>query len=260
MARLPRLLIPDSPTVYHVMSKTALPGLPFDPLDKDDFLARLKTLSKIYFTEILGFCLMDNHFHLLVRVFPSDHVPDDELADRYRRKYGEGRVFPRERCDELRRKWSSLPEFVKELKQTFSRRFNKRRNRRGYLWNDRYKSEIVQDGNALLNCLAYIDLNPIRAAMVDRPEEYRWCSLGYHVQSGNRDGLLSLDFGHSDMGGGRPSGCAATGSLSMKPGPWIRAKGAVWMTGWSGGSADETTCSGMWTCSGTGVATSPTPG
>ena len=202
MARLPRLLIPDSPTVYHVMSKTALAGLPFDALDKDDFLARLKTLSKIYFTEILGFCLMDNHFHLLVRVFPAEHVSEDELAQRYRRKYGEGQVFPRERGDELRRKWSSLPEFVKELKQTFSRRVNKRRNRRGYLWNDRYKSEIVQDGNALLNCLAYIDLNPIRAAMVDRPEEYRWCSLGYHVQSGNREGLLSLDFGHSDMGVG----------------------------------------------------------
>ena len=65
---------------------------------------------------------------------------------------------------------------------------------------DRYKSVVVQDGDALLNCLAYIDLNPIRAGMVDRPEEYRWCSLGYHVQTGNRGGLLSLEFGHADMG------------------------------------------------------------
>jgi len=68
---------------------------------------------------------------------------------------------------------------------------------------DRYKSVVVQDGDALLNCLAYIDLNPIRAGMVDRPEEYRWCSLGYHVQTGNRGGLLSLEFGHADMGVGR---------------------------------------------------------
>jgi REP element-mobilizing transposase RayT len=203
MARLPRLLVSDRPTVYHVMSRTALPGLPFDAVDKDDFLARLKTLSRIYFTEILGFCLMDNHFHLLVRMFPEDHVPDAELPVRYRRKYGEGAGFPEKRRQEFREKWSSLPEFVRELKQSFSRKFNIRKGRRGYLWDDRYKSLVVQDGDALLNCLAYIDLNPIRAGMVERPEKYRWCSLGYHVQTGNRGGLLSLEFGHADMGVGR---------------------------------------------------------
>ena len=47
----------------------------------------------------------------------------------------------------------------------------------------------------MINCLAYIDLNPIRAGIVEKPEEYRWCSLGYHVQTNNRDRFLSLDFG-----------------------------------------------------------------
>jgi hypothetical protein len=47
----------------------------------------------------------------------------------------------------------------------------------------------------LINCLAYIDLNPLRAGIVIRPEEYRWNSLGYHVQTNNRDNFLSTDFG-----------------------------------------------------------------
>jgi REP element-mobilizing transposase RayT len=203
MPRLPRILISEEPTVYHVISRTALEGLPFSAMDKNDLLKRIRLLSRIYFTEILGFCLLDNHFHLLVRMFPEDHVSVGELEERYRLKYGKDSVFPKNRSDDLRRKWSSLSEFVKEIKESFSKAYNKRNSRRGYLWGDRFKSLIVEDGDALLNCLAYIDLNPVRAGIVDKPEEYRWCSLGYHVQSGNRGDFLSMEFGHGDMGVGR---------------------------------------------------------
>jgi hypothetical protein len=54
---------------------------------------------------------------------------------------------------------------------------------------------IVDKGETLVNCLAYIDLNPLRAGIVNRPEEYRWNSLGYHLQTDNRDNFLSTDFG-----------------------------------------------------------------
>ena len=43
----------------------------------------------------------------------------------------------------------------------------------------------------MINCLACIDLNPLRAGLVDRPEEYRWNSLGYHIQTGNKDIFMS---------------------------------------------------------------------
>ena len=46
----------------------------------------------------------------------------------------------------------------------------------------------------------YIDLNPVRAGLVERPENYRWNSLGYHVQTGNKDNFLSLDFGLEEFG------------------------------------------------------------
>ena len=53
----------------------------------------------------------------------------------------------------------------------------------------------MEDGKTLVNLLAYVDLNPIRAGIVKRPEEYKWCSLGYHVQTRNKDDLLCVDFG-----------------------------------------------------------------
>jgi len=57
---------------------------------------------------------------------------------------------------------------------------------------------IVENGET--NCLAYIDLNPSRAGIVSRPEEYRWNSSGYNVQTGNKDNFLSLDFGLIEFG------------------------------------------------------------
>jgi putative transposase len=48
--------------------------------------------------------------------------------------------------------------------------------------------------------LAYLDLNPVRAGLVKRPEDYRWCSLGYHVQTRNKGKFLSLDFGLREFG------------------------------------------------------------
>ena len=47
------------------------------------------------------------------------------------------------------------------------------RNRHRYFWGDRFKSVIVKKGETLINCLAYIDLNPLRAGLVERPKEYR---------------------------------------------------------------------------------------
>jgi len=54
---------------------------------------------------------------------------------------------------------------------------------------------IVEIGETLINCRADIDLNLVRAGIVEKPENYRWNSIGYHVQTDNQDDLLSLDFG-----------------------------------------------------------------
>jgi hypothetical protein len=62
MPRISRMVINDQRTVYHVMSRTALDGFPIKDVEKDFMLDLMKRFSELYFTEILGFCLMDNHF------------------------------------------------------------------------------------------------------------------------------------------------------------------------------------------------------
>jgi len=195
MPRIARMVIDDAATVYHVMSRTALDGFPLKDVEKNFMLDLIKKLSSLYCAEILGFCLMGNHFHLLVKMIPEYHFPDDEIQRRFEAFYGDSREFAAGQIPYWREKLSSLSEFVREIKVGFARYYNRRHNRRGYFWGDRFKSVIVDKGETLVNCLAYIDLNPLRAGLVERPEEYRWNSIGYHLQTGNKDNFLSTDFG-----------------------------------------------------------------
>ena len=200
MPRIPRMLIDDETTVYHVMSRTALDGFPLGDIEKDFMLDLVKRYAALYLVEILGFCLMGNHFHLLVKIFPEYKFTDEDLKKRFVGFYGDDRSFAYGQVPSLREKLSNLSEFVREIKVGFARYYNKRHNRRGYFWGDRFKSVIVEKGETLINCLAYIDLNPLRAGIVNRPEDYRWNSLGYHVQTDNKDNFLSLDFGLQEFG------------------------------------------------------------
>jgi REP element-mobilizing transposase RayT len=183
-----------------VISRTALDGFPFGPVEKDRFVAILKRFARIYFTEVLGYAVMDNHVHILVRMLPDRIFSDEEIERRYKLYYGDEALFPLGRIDHFRKKWASLSEFVREVKQTFSRYYNKVKGRKGTLWGERFKSVIVERGETLINCLAYIDLNAVRAGIVKRPEDYRWCSLGYHSQTANQDQFLSTDFGLVEFG------------------------------------------------------------
>jgi len=189
------MIIAEEKAVYHVMSRTALDGFPLKDVEKDFMLDLIKRFSALYFTEILGFCLMGNHFHLLVKMIPEIDFTDEDIKKHFEAFYGDSREFAEGQLPYWREKLSSLSEFVREIKVGFARYYNRRNNRRGYFWGDRFKSVIVDKGETLVNCLAYIDLNPLRAGIVDRPEDYRWSSLGYHIQTENKDQFLSTDFG-----------------------------------------------------------------
>jgi len=177
------------------MSRTALDGFPLRDVEKDFMLDLIRRYAALYLVEILGFSIMGNHFHLLLRVIPEYKFTDDEILKRFVDFYGDDRIFAEGLVPSLREKLSSLSEFMREIKVNFARFYNRRHNRRGYFWGDRFKSVIVENGETLINCLAYIDLNPLRAGLVEFPEQYRWSSLGYHIQTNNRDNFLSTDFG-----------------------------------------------------------------
>ena len=200
MPRIPRMKIEDQPTVYHIISRTALPGLPIGDVEKDFLVDQIKNFSEISFVEIMGYCIMGNHFHLLVKMNPGDIYSDKEVVRRFKMFYGEEQDVYEGQIPFFRNKWSNLSEFIKDIKQSFSRFYNKRHDRKGFFWGDRFKSVIVENGETLVNCLAYIDLNPLRAGIVEKPEDYRWSSIGYHVQANNKGGFLSLDFGLKGCG------------------------------------------------------------
>ncbi len=198
MPRGPRLLLEDRPTVYHVISRTALPGFPMGAVEKDYLLSCIKHYAAIFFVEVMGFSLMGNHFHLLVRMDVAENIQLEDVIERYKQLFGADAILSDQRLDVLRQEWCSLSKFISSVKQRFSRYYNKKHGRKGYFWGDRFKSVIVEDGRTLINCLAYVDCNPVRAGLTKRPEDYRWCSLGYHLQTYNKDDLLSLDFGLAD--------------------------------------------------------------
>ena len=100
-----------------------------------------------------------------------------------------------------------LSEFMKTLLQRFTRWFNRTHERSGTLWEERFKSVIVESGVAARTIAAYIDLNPVRAGMVADPADYRWSSYGEAVGGGpkgngkkSREGLVRACTSH--QGGG----------------------------------------------------------
>ncbi len=155
------------------MSRTALDDFPFGDVEKDEFVKIIKKFSSIYFVEVIGHTILGNHFHLLLRMHPDSDYSDKEIRKRFMLLYGDEAVFDEKFIPHYREKWSSLSRFMQEIKQTFSRYYNKRKKRRGTLWGERFKSVIVENGETLINCLAYIDLNAVRAGIVDRPDDYR---------------------------------------------------------------------------------------
>ena len=143
---------------------------------------------------------MSNHFHILAKMLPGRDFTDEEIRERCKVHYGDEFWLSDEQVVYYREKLSNPSNYLKEIKQSFSWYYNKQHNRRGTLWGERFKSVIVENGETLINCLAYIDLNPVRAGIVEKPEAYRWCSLGYHIQTNNKDDFLSLDFGLTEFG------------------------------------------------------------
>ncbi len=188
---------------YHVMSRTAGGEMVFGEVEKEAFRRLMWRLAKFSGVEILTYALMGNHFHILVKVperakflkrFEGEGGEEsllEHLSLLYSKAYisslrleiARVREAGREEEVELileafRKRFCDLSCFVKELKERFSRWFNKHHQRRGTLWMDRFKSVLVEDGEALRTMALYLDLNPVRAGLVEDPKDYRWTGYG----------------------------------------------------------------------------------
>jgi hypothetical protein len=124
-------------------------------------------------------------------------TPEQELA--LAKEQGQRRL------EEIRsrytRRMHDLSEFMKSLLERFTKWFNRKHSRFGTLWEDRFKSVIVESGTAARTMAAYIDLNPVRAGIVKDPADYRWSSYGEAIGLGGkgngkkaREGLVRAYF------------------------------------------------------------------
>ena len=92
--RYPRLFLKNEELVYHVLSRTALPGYVLTDKEKSFLLRLLTQLSQVYFFDILAFCIMGNHFHLMVRNRKEHHFSDEEILNRLYNYYPKFRKNP----------------------------------------------------------------------------------------------------------------------------------------------------------------------
>lgn len=194
--RKPRIKIEGASAVYHCVSRIVGGEHLLGDAEKEKLRLLFRDHARFCGAEVITHCVMSNHFHLLVR-FPEDHsVSDKELVVRVRRFYRKGDPFrqlieedfqdfgklSRHLRERLAARMGDVSQFMKELKLSFSKWFNKRHKRYGALWSARFKSVVIEDAPSVVATVAgYIDLNPIRAGIVDDPKDYRWCGYAEAV-------------------------------------------------------------------------------
>ena len=216
--RLRRLKAPAFLPVayYHCVSRVVDRQFVLKEEEKDKLVEYMRIYERFGGLRVISYCIMSNHFHILVEVPQRPEVaalPDDAglvakvrscLGDKLandldwqlelHRKQGNTSA-----AEELRERWFGrmwdISAFMKVLKQRFTQWFNGRHSRRGTLWEDRFRSVLVEGkGQALRAMAAYIDLNPVRAKICDDPKDYRWCGYAEAVAGGKeaRDAVQFL--------------------------------------------------------------------
>ena len=181
---------------YHVGTRCVGRAMMFNDDDKTHIVDQILRMAEFCGMEVNTYAVMDNHIHILLHVLPEKELADDELTARIAALYG------RDKAEKLRVNWAAyrrdggtvamtrlgeernaflhrmgdLSKYMKELKQWISRDYNRKAGRIGTLWEDRFWSNLLEDSGAVLTKVAYyIDCNAVRAGIVERPEDYKWC-------------------------------------------------------------------------------------
>ena len=198
---------------YHCLSRVVDRRFVLGPDEREKFIRLMRGYEAFCGVKVVTFCVLSNHFHILLEVPrrpPPELLPNDQelvarlksadysyswatLKQTLERFRAEGHDAAAEELRErfFIRMWD-VSWFMKMLKQRFSNWFNRRSGRKGTLWEERFRSVLVEGaGPALATMAAYIDLNPIRAGMADDPKDYRWGGYAEAVGGGRlaREGL-----------------------------------------------------------------------
>ena len=146
MANLPRLLVEGA--CYHLIARGNQKQRVF--LDEEDFkeyLIRLRQYKKKFDFKLYAYCLMPNHIHLVGQI---------EVA-------------------------KNLSKFMQGITLSYALYFNQQYTGVGHLWQGRFKNKVIAKDRYLVDCINYIELNPVRAEIVNAPHEYPWSSYRERV-------------------------------------------------------------------------------
>jgi putative transposase len=207
--RLARIKVGGRTAVYHCISRVVGGQHLLDELGKEKLTRLLWKLSQFCGLEVITFCMMSSHFHVLIRVPEKQSPSDIQLLRRMEALYGKKGALVSVARKALEQKGSidsdlresmlermgDVSAFMKELKQRFSRWYNHQSGRFGTLWAERFKSVVVEDQPQAVEAVAaYIDLNAVRAGIVDDPKDYRFCGYGAALAGHElaRTGLMSF--------------------------------------------------------------------
>jgi len=161
---------------------------------------RIRILSSIFSIDICAYSVMSNHLHIVVKILPDeiDLLSNTEVAERWcslfkgpilvqRWQAGEtlcsAELQTVDDCIKLyRKRLASLSWFMKCLNEPIARQANKEDLCTGHFWESRFKSQALLTEQALLSCMAYVDLNPVRANMAATPESSEYTSIKERIK------------------------------------------------------------------------------
>ena len=210
--RKPRIKITGETAVYHCIARIVAGHRWLADHENEKLRQLMWEQAEFSGVEIVTYCLMGNHFHVLVRVPDQVSVSDGELVKRLRRFYGPKSslvktveehferhgVVSQSVRDSIAKRMGDVSVFMKELKHRFTKWFNKQANRFGTLWAERFKSVLIEDSIEAVSTVAkYIDLNPVRAGLVEDPRKYRFCGFAEAAAGSRlaRRGLIGFHAG-----------------------------------------------------------------
>ena len=178
MPRRERNYLPGYP--YHIVQRGNNREVTFiQPDDYAFYLGLWEACSKRYGIAIHAYCLMTNHIHFIA-------TPDSSTA---------------------------LSKAMQVVGSRYAYHINRTYGRSGTLWEGRHRSSLIDSGAYLLRCYRYVELNPVRAGLVRRPEEYKWSSYGSNAWGD--DSWITHHDEYINLGRTRESRCLAYRSLFL---------------------------------------------
>lgn len=161
---------------------------------------RLRELAGIFAIDICAYAVMSNHYHLVLRVDQDKSTAwtHEQVAKRWQRLHGLPVLVARYLAGETtsaaenktaegvietwRERLTDISWFMRALNEHLARRGNEEDDCKGRFWEGRFKSQALLDEAAVLTCMSYVDLNPVRAALADTPEASDFTSIQQRIR------------------------------------------------------------------------------